>query len=357
MQDLTEQNMSLLGNITAIDIGRAMDISQYQGEDLETLVQSVIETDENDAGTGSSDEAVMALQTDIVLAMQSANKNAPRFVIPYDLQDIPEGNFSHINHLAYIPKEHDQTGGSPEHCGNCWVWADTSALQLDLAYQKNITDRLSVQYFNSNYHNGTGIWACCGGNPFWFADFYNTTHHAIPWNNTNASFADGRNMCEQGESTAIPATSIGMYPSYPIDHIGARMISTNGLYEEQDISNESAISAIKAALHANKGVIILYTPDNWDPFMDFWSNQTRESVFTPYQNPNATGNDGGHVMLIIGYDDRNPDTRYWTVLNSWGAPENRPDSLFRLDMDLNYSAENPDWVHSYDFYVLDVAWK
>ncbi|WP_421909045.1 hypothetical protein [Methanolacinia petrolearia] len=43
-------------------------------------------------------------------------------------------------------------------------------------------------------------------------------------------------------------------------------------------------------------------------------------------------------------------------MNSWGAPANRPDGTFRLDMDLDYSMQNPDGVNSFEFYVQNVTW-
>ena len=306
--------------------------------------------------SGDMNAAVMSLQSDVVLAMQEANLNLPRFTVPEDLTQIPPGSFSHLDKFVYIPSEWDQTGGSEEHCGNCWVWASTGALQLDLAYNQKITDRLSVQYFASSYHNGTGIWACCGGSPVWFADFYNTTKQVIPWSNTNASFVDSRSMCEQGESTVMNASDISMVPSYALDQVSALMISTNAQYEESLISNESAINAIKAALHSEKAVLVVYTPDDWNQMMTFWTNQSSYDTFIPYQTPGATHNDGGHVMLILGYDDTDPADRYWLVLNSWGAPDNRPDGLFRMSMDLDYALQNPDGVNAYEFYILNVTY-
>lgn len=352
LQDIDPANLSAFRTIDTRDIGRAMDISGFSPADLEKA-GDIIKPEES--GDDSS-VAVMSLQTDVVLAMQEANRNLPRYIVPDTLNSGSPGSFSLLDRFTYIPSEWDQTGGADEHCGNCWVWADTGALQLDMAIHQNITDRLSIQYFASTYHNGTGIWACCGGSPVWFADFYNTTKKAIPWTNTNASFVDGRSMCEKGESTAMNASDISLVPSYPLDQVSALMISTNSRYEERPITHESAINAIKSALLSEKAVLIVYTPDNWNPMMAFWTNQTSEDIFVPAPTPGATRNDGGHVMLILGYDDTNPANRYWTVLNSWGAPENRPDGLFRLTMDLDYSLMNPDGVNSYEFYILNVTY-
>ncbi len=353
LQDIDPENLSAFRDLDPRDIGRAMDISGYNLSDL-NMIGDIIDTEQN---TSSDDmnAAIMSLQSDLVLAMQEANLNLPRFKIPEDLKQIPPGSFSHLDKFVYIPSEWDQTGGSEEHCGNCWVWASTGALQLDLAYNQKITDRLSVQYFASSYHNGTGIWACCGGSPVWFADFYNTTKQVIPWSNTNASFVDSRSMCEQGESTVMNASDISMVPSYALDQVSALMISTNAQYEESLISNESAINAIKAALHSEKAVLVVYTPDDWNQMMTFWTNQSSYDTFIPYQTPGATHNDGGHVMLILGYDT-DPADRYWLVLNSWGAPDNRPDGLFRMSMDLDYALQNPDGVNAYEFYILNVTY-
>lgn len=352
--EIDSTNLTAFRDMDPRDIGRAMDISGYTATDLEQIA-GIISPDQG-VDTPDTGAAVMSLQTDVVLAMQEANLNLPRFEIPEDLSSLPSGSFSHLDRFAYIPSEWDQTGGVNEHCGNCWVWADTGALQLDLAIQQNVTDRLSVQYFTSSYHNGTGIWACCGGSPVWFADFYNTTKQAIPWSNTNALFVDSTSMCEKGESTAMQAADIASTPSYPLQEVEALMISTNAKYEERTITNETAIASIKAALQSGKGVLIVYTPDNWTAMMDFWNTETEEDVFTPLPTPGSTGNDGGHVMLILGYDDTDPENRYWTVLNSWGTLENRPHALFRLNMDLDYARQNPDGVNAYEFYVLNVTY-
>lgn len=354
LQNIDSENLTTFRSIDSREIGRAMDISEYSHSDLDHM-SNIVKMDQNNE-TPVTAAAVMSLETDVVLVMQEANRNLPRFTIPDNMKSLPRGSFSHMDRFVYIPSEWDQTGEVDEHCGNCWVWADTGALQLDLAYQKNITDRLSVQYFTSSYHNGTGIWACCGGSPVWFADFYNTTKKAIPWTNTNASFVDSRSMCEKGESTAMNASNIKTIPYYPLDQVSALMISTNAKYEERLISNQTAINSIKAALQSGKAVIFIYTPDNWTPMMNFWNNQTENNIFTPSLTPGSLHNDGGHVMLILGYDDSDLKNRYWTVLNSWGSSDNRPHALLRMNMDLDYSLQNPDGVNSYEFYVLNVTY-
>ncbi|KAF5086220.1 hypothetical protein DSECCO2_61510 [anaerobic digester metagenome] len=350
--DIDEDNLSFFQTVDPRDIGRALDISRYPSLDNNSFMASLLSDDSgNDDGA-----AVMNLETEGVLAMQEANKNQKRFEVPDDLMNIPAGSFSHLEMFNYTPSEWDQTGGIDEHCGNCWVFADTGALQLDMAYHQNMTEQLSVQYFTSSYHNGTGIWACCGGSPIWFADFYNTTKKAIPVTNTNASFIDSKSICDKGESTAINASYISTTPYYPIEQISAEMISTNSKYEGRVIKNETAINSIKAALHSEKAVLIVYTPDDWSKMMNYWKNQTSEEIFVPDSTPGATHNDGGHVMLILGYNDTDPKMRYWQILNSWGGPYNHPEGIFKLSMDLDYSLQCPDGVNAYEFYVLNVTY-
>jgi len=65
------------------------------------------------------------------------------------LQYLPMGNLNERDHGIY---------------GNCWVWASTACLEISLAKEKHISsERLSIQYLNSNYNNGRSCWACCGG--------------------------------------------------------------------------------------------------------------------------------------------------------------------------------------------------
>ena len=342
-------------SVDPLDIEKAVDISIYEMAEsirLADLSGDVVTTDQS---SDKTDEVSMDFQTKIVLAMQEANRNTPRYS-PREYSGSTPDSYSLLEKFAYVPEEWDQTGGSPEHCGNCWVWADTGALQVELYRQKGISDPLSVQYFTSAYHNGTGIWACYGGSPVWFADFYSITGRAVPLGNMNATFADSAVISENGESTSVPASDIQTDPYYPIEEMHAEIIATNPVYEEREISNETAIDSIKSVLLSGSAVVIVYTPDDWDPFMDFWENETESAVFTPESTPGATGNDGGHVMLILGYGETDSGERYWTVLNSWGAPANRPDGTFRLDMDLDYSMQNPDGVNSFEFYVQNVTW-
>jgi C1A family cysteine protease len=260
-------------------------------------------------------------------------------------------HFSLLNYLQYTPSERNQ--GS---CGNCWAWAGTGVMEIDHAYQTGIDDRLSVQYLNSNVDSGKGSnWACCGGWLEDFANFYSSTKMAIPWSNTNARWQDGSKTCESG-STRVPASSISTNPNYYITSIRAETIPTQGV--EKDI----AIDNIKNVLHQGKAVwfgFFLPNSNAWNNFFQFWDAKKEDAVWQPdlecgklYNNREG----GGHAILCVGYDDTDPNNRYWIMLNSWGASSNRPNGLFLMNMDMNYDCVYAAFGNAFYWMTLDISY-
>ena len=259
----------------------------------------------------------------------------------------PLGYFSLLGRLKYTPSERDQG-----YCGDCWAWAGTGVMEIGLNVQRNIKDRLSVQYLNSNFDGGSGgDWACCGG---WLSDvanFYSASDKAIPWANANAHWQDGARSCEDYQ-TSVPGSAITTSPSYPINSIEAQSITTFG----PGVTQEQAIANIKNVLNQNKAVwfaFFLPTNTEWNAFRSFWNTQTETAVWDPSFTSGKSlinGEYGGHAVLCVGYDDTN---RYWIMLNSWGAPSNRPNGLFRVSMDMDYDNlyyDPYDGVYYYAFY-------
>ena len=135
-------------------------------------------------------------------------KNAPNAYIDEDLmmRIAPRGSKNLLSHLQYTPSERNQ--GS---CGNCWAWAGTGVIGINLDVNQAALDRLSVQYINSCFGTGSN-YACCGG---WLSDvssFYTSNPQAIPWSNTNASYADGSRTCANG-SSLVSCGSISPRPT------------------------------------------------------------------------------------------------------------------------------------------------
>jgi len=239
------------------------------------------------------------------------------------------GYTSLLSWLDYDPATRNQ--GS---CGNCWAWAGIACLAIDLSRQMGITDRLSVQHLNSCYD---GDYACCGG---WAADvagFYNDVGYALPWSNANAAYADGASACADAAS-GLDCSLIGVSPSYPVDSMGTSYISTYGETQADAIAN------IKAEIDSGVAVwYSFYMPDSADrsTFHSFWRNQTEgEYIDMAYVDGHAwdPSSGVGHAVCCVGYDDTDPANPVWIMLNSWGTRTGRPNGLFLIAMDTDYSS-------------------
>ncbi|MHC1583420.1 MAG: C1 family peptidase, partial [Methanosarcinales archaeon] len=269
----------------------------------------------------------------------------------------PSGAHSVLSHIDYVPSERDQ--GS---CGNCWAWAGTGCMEVALDVENGVHDRLSIQYLNSLYYDGTGSeYACCGGWLEDLADFYtyNTTY-AIPWANTNAEWQDGGTSC--GWSTTVPAATISTTPNYPITKIQEYAIETQG------VGQATAIANIKSVLESDNAVwfgFVLPNDADWKDFKDFWRNEPETAIWDPGYSCGHTwidGKGGGHAVLCVGYNDTDPENAYWVMLNSWGTTPQRPNGLFRVRMNIDYNCTfyyPPDNTDYYSLYwqMLDIDFE
>ena len=241
-------------------------------------------------------------------------------------EPLPAGSKSLISDLPYLGNTRDQG-----FCGNCWVWASTGALEIAHKVTNNVNSRLSIQYFNSNWNGGASSGnACSGGYPSDFAGFYSDTlKKAIPWSNTNASFADYDWF---GEGSLMDASSISTSPNYPLTSVSDTVLSTHS-------GQINAINVIKSQINANTPVIYVYSlpSDGWVAFNTFWYEQPDSAIWNP-----DTYNDGywsgRHAVLIVGYDDT-ASTPYWIVLNSYGTTALRPNGTFNLAMNIDYDGQ------------------
>ena len=263
-------------------------------------------------------------------------------------------SFNLLGHLQYTPSERNQG-----YAGNCWVWAGTGVLEVALHVQTGIKDRLSIQYFDSNYNGGTttiwGKWAGCGGSLTKFASFYNTQKIAIPWSNTNAYYQDSSRSCESG-GTLVSASSISTSPNYPITTCTA-----NAIPNTHNVARSTAISNIKNVLLQNNAVYFSFAladSSDWSNFNTFWKNQGEGIRWSPdFSNGHvynyAPNEGGGHAVLCVGWDDTDPNNSYWIMVNSWGTASGlRPNGIFHLDMNMNYDCYYHDPADGRDYYSL-----
>ena len=256
---------------------------------------------------------------------------------------LPQASYSILSALPYIPSQRDQGV-----CGNCWVWASTGAMEVDHTVTYNVSDRLSIQYFDSKYQSETGSSACSGGGANAFADWYTTDQSPIPWTNTNASYADYKTSGK----TTVAISSIATALHYQLSSVTDNTIDT---YSEP---NATAINNIKSAINNKKAVILMFfmNSNGWTAFDSFWAGQPETAIFDPTLYSSGS-EDGGHAVLIVGYDDKtDPANPYWLVVNSWGAPSNRPDGTFRLSMNMNYNSSIAGFEQEY-FQIFDTGFS
>jgi hypothetical protein len=258
--------------------------------------------------------------------------------------------------LAYFPNVPDER---IQGCGDCWVWACTGAMEIDRAVKTGIKDRLSVQWFNSNYDG-----ACCGGLETWFANFFGRPvfgkHYAIPWSNTNAYYHEHTSgTCK----SSVPSEVISKEPYYPVVYCQAQVVPTIGIEKEKAIAN------IKNVLNQKKPVVFSFYLSSWKEFFDFWDNRNEDAIWNFECNRGLSGTFGsnitedvpfitpfGHAVLCVGYDDRDPKNRYWIMVNSWHAPY-RPNNIFLVSMDMYYDCSRPNIPESRNMTIFTYAFQ
>lgn len=259
-----------------------------------------------------------------------------------------------LPYLDYTPAERDQGW-----VGNCWVWAGTGVMEIAHAVQNGVKDRLSISYLDANFNGGSGsTWAGNGGYLTDVSNFYAAIGVAVPWSNQNAAYQDGTSWSATEQRSYEPAFAISTEPYYQVDHIEAQKIET------RHIGDERAISNIKAVLDQNRAIYFGFALPNdtaWNSFFDFFENSSEETAWnpSPWQNSfwnNAQG--GAHAVLCVGYNDTDPTNRYWIMVNSWGVSKGHPRGVFRVSMDLDYSAtmqfkDSDDWA-ALEWAILDV---
>ncbi len=250
----------------------------------------------------------------------------------------PTGSVSLLSHLPYPPGERDQGG-----VATCWVWAGTAVLEIAHSVQDGVRDPLSVQFVDSNFNGGAGpFWAGSAGTVQDFAAFYNSTGMAVPRSNRNADYQDAAHAgwCNQNRKAWVDASSIQTTPHYPITSITAREVATTGTRAE-------TVARIKSLLDRGTAVHLTWRDlPSLGAFQLFWSSRGDEAVFDPVTWHGAATVPGvSHQMCVVGYDDTDPENRYWLVLNSWGtANGRRPNGTFRLNMDLDYTSRGATWT-------------
>ena len=277
-------------------------------------------------------------------ASDAAERTPP--LSPFRAAASPEGSLDLLQYMVHIPSERSQGA-----CGNCWVWAGTGCMELALTMQEGISERLSVQVVNS-CRSVIGKSCCQGGWLYQLANFYNTTGRALPWTNTNAHWQDSDGGC------SVPCGDIATEPYYTVVDMQMLTVPTRA----PEVSSQAeAIANIKAVLDSGKGVWFAFftPPAGWQQFTSFWLTQGESAAIDlDAVCRNGTSVYAGHAVLCVGYDDTNPDNRYWVMLNSWGtAGGRRPNGLFRINMDMDYNTLCGSSYPALHWQALDILFR
>ena len=276
---------------------------------------------------------------------------APAAVLPATRTRAASGPtaFSLLSLVPYVASERDQGAA-----GTCWVWAGTGCLELANLLSTGVFDRLSVQWFDSNYHGGSGQgWAGNGGTLTDFAGFYDQRRMAVPWSNTNASYVDGDVRSVIEERALVPASLIAEEPHYTLVSVSEQRVVTRGVGESQAIAN------IKAQVDRGRPVFVGLTFPNQaavSSFLSLWYGGGESALWDPTPFDGAAwdpSHGAAHAVLCVGYDVSDPENPYWIMLNSMGtAGGQRPAGTFRMAMDLDYDA-----IYPHDYPLYPAQWE
>ena len=162
-------------------------------------------------------------------------------------------------------------------CGSCWVWASTALAEVALNSQYGITDRLSIQYLQSN---NLAQPACWGGDLTEFCDWYNNNAQSpanpnpgvlVPWSNAGGGLRGrGHGLLPDGQHRPpgrghAPAAVFRPDPVPP----------DPGRGRDPSVTQAQAIADIQAALlnHQAVGFSFFTNFGASDGFDAFWDNQ------------------------------------------------------------------------------------
>lgn len=300
---------------------------------------------------------------------QSEYDNATRAVnmpASVSIQSIPT---SYRISIPYNATERNQ--GS---AGNCWIWASLAPFEAWNAYHNNWPQRLSVQFFDTNYHAGgwgdfyTG-WAACGGTAKDFEQYLNNAFDPTGgsggggilqfWeNNTNYAYLDGGQT--KNDRSFVPPPLV--YDDWHFNTAGPVEAVVIPTRREDGVGQAGAIANIKNHVLDNRPVYLAIHLPNSDAMADFqgwWASESKGNTIIAYDFPawalgrTVEEKKPGHAVAVIGYyDDGTAENSYWECLNSWGSPLQHPDGIFRVPMYIDYEAETSDGVHILDFWAF-----
>jgi hypothetical protein len=170
-------------------------------------------------------------------------------------------------------------------CGACWAFASAGAMESHILKKGGSATDLAEQQLISC--NGSG-YNCCGG-----------SMDAMQFWETKGPVLESCNPYGESGNSSCPATK-------PCTTCSQRNERVTGWYTVQNTPDQ-----MKASLY-NDG------PSYWrfDVYSDFYTFWNSAAAGTVYLNSPGTTYEGGHAVLLIGWDD---SKGAYLCKNSWGA--------------------------------------
>ncbi len=171
-------------------------------------------------------------------------------------------------------------------CGSCWAFASVGAMESHILMAGKPEMDLSEQQLNSCH---TGMSGCCGGSSS-APNFWNSTG---PINETCGPYGDGGTGCPTNSS--VPC--------------GSMVACTELPYR---VANWHTVSPLDFKTSCYEKGPSYWRFDVYSDFYTYWNGGSPGDVYT---NTGGT-RQGGHAVLIIGWDDAKGA---YLLKNSWGA--------------------------------------
>jgi hypothetical protein len=205
-------------------------------------------------------------------------------------------SFSWLSQGKVTPAKDQQS------CQGCWAFAATGALESKILVAGGMLYDLSEQQQISCNTNASG---CCGG-PLNGIRYWET-HGPLLESVLGFGDAPGTN-CNAGIHSNVLCPTSASAPELPF--------RINNYYTVSAID----VNAIKTSIESHGPALFGFRV--YDDFFTYWNNGASGSVYTN-KNSSVTYNDdpnnhnpGGHLVLVIGWDNTK---NAWLVKNSWGA--------------------------------------